>query len=318
MKNLTPLGIRATLRMKAPALDFVLPGLTAGSVGTIVGAGGIGKTMLLIQLGMALATGSPAFGNPLIPCGSPGRVVLLAAEESADILSIRLHAIMKWLDLERAKHTSSLPLADTGADSDFMALLDTNLMLVPAAGESVLLVEHGVTTPFLDVLSRFCAGARLIIIDPLRRLHDGDENSSAAMTHIVQVLEDLAKRTGAAVIVAHHVGKASMFNETTGSAAASRGSSALTDSVRWQVNLSAMSEKAASFHGFSDQKKSYACLDFSKSNYMAPQEAIWFRRLDGGVLAHTHLKGKQADTRRNSPDTKSHGVRALKERNSDW
>jgi predicted ATP-dependent serine protease len=52
MKKIIPLGIRAALSANAPTLDFVLPGLTAGSVGTVVGAGGVGKTTLLTQLGM--------------------------------------------------------------------------------------------------------------------------------------------------------------------------------------------------------------------------------------------------------------------------
>lgn len=314
MKKIISLDIRSSLSANAPALDFVLPGLTAGSVGTVVGAGGVGKTMLLTQLGVAVATGSATFDNPLAPLSPPARVVLIAAEESPDILRIRLHAIKKWMDLQREKSSGS-----TGAtDNDFTALLDKNLLLVPAAGQPVALVKNGATTEFFDTLCKFCAGARLIIIDPLRRLHDGDENNSSAMTHIVQVLEALAKRTGAAVIVAHHVSKNSMFNAVTDSAAASRGSSALTDAVRWQVNLSAMSEAVARKHRLSGQHKSYACLDFSKANYIAPEPPMWLKRIEGGVLTHTILKGASAATRQSGQESNISGTRATTERIYEW
>ena len=314
MKKIIPLGIRAALSATAPTLDFVLPGLTAGSVGTVVGAGGVGKTMLLTQLGIAVATGSPAFDNPLTPRSAPARVVLIAAEESTDILRIRLHAIKKWMDLQREKSSG----ATVATESEFTALLEKNLLLVPAAGQSVALVSNGATTEFFETLCQFSFGARLIIIDPLRRLHDGDENSSSAMTYIVQVLEALAKRTRAAVIVAHHVGKASMFNGTTDSAAASRGSSALTDAVRWQVNLSSMSEKVAPKHRLSGQHKSYACLDYSKANYIAPEPTIWLKRLEGGVLTHTILKDVSAATQHGGQKSNIAGTHATKERVYDW
>jgi regulatory protein RepA len=314
MKKIIPLDIRAALSANAPTLDFVLPGLTAGSVGTVVGAGGVGKTMLLTQLGVAVATGSAAFDNPLAPRSAPARVVLIAAEESSDILRIRLHAIKKWMDLQREKSSGST----VATESEFTALLEKNLLLVPAAGQSVALVSNGATTEFFETLCKFCFGARLIIIDPLRRLHDGDENSSSAMTHIVQILEALAKSTGAAVIAAHHVGKGAIFNDATDLAAASRGSSALTDAVRWQVNLSAMTEKVAQKHRLTGQHKSYACIDFAKANYIAPEPTMWFKRLEGGVLTHTILKGASAATRHSGQDSDIAGARSAKERVYDW
>ena len=124
--------------------------------------------MLLTQLGMEVATGSPAFDNPLASLGAPARVVLIAAEESSDILRIRLHAIKKWIDLQREK--SSGPTVST--ESEFTALLEKNLLLVPGAGQSVALVSNGARTEFFETLCQFFFGARLIIIDSLRRLHD--------------------------------------------------------------------------------------------------------------------------------------------------
>ncbi len=307
--KLQPLNIRAVLDSDAPELEFVLPGLTPKSVGTIVGAGGVGKTTLLMQLAMALTTKTSALGGGFAPNGEPYRVVLIAAEESADILRIRLHSINNWMKSELPQ----LPLLSPASSDEPEALMEKNLLLVPAAGQSVYLVKNGETTEFHETLCQFCKGARLIIIDPLRRLHDGDENNSAAMTHIVQILEDLGKRTGAAVIAAHHMSKGAVFNGANDSAAASRGSSALTDAVRWQLNLSAMSEVEAKTFKLTGQRKSYLRLDFAKANYIPPQPTIWLKRLEGGVLTRVYMEEglapKKGDAQRMKQGLRSEGVK---------
>lgn len=299
--SLHALNIRATLDAAPPLLDFVLPGLTSGSVGTIVGPGGIGKTTLLLQVATALSIDAPTAGGVFASTGAPRRVVLVAAEESADILTIRLHAINNLLKREIGQ--ASLLGADLHESR--IALMEKNLLLVPAAGRSVYLLKDGEPTEFFESLCRFCLGARLIIIDPLRRLHDGDENSSAAMTNVVQLLECLGRRTGAAVIAVHHVSKAAVFGDVADSAAAARGSSALTDAVRWQLNLSAMSEKDSKKFGLTGQHKAFLRLDFAKANYIAPQPTIWLRRLEGGVLSRVNLEDDSAtakgDGRRTKP-----------------
>jgi len=282
--KISPLDIRSALDNPPPELDFVLPGLLAGSVGTIVGSGGVGKTTLLLQVAIGLSTNLPTIKEVFSTDAKPARVVFIAAEESSDILRIRLHAIGNLLKGESAQNTlltSTIPMHDK-------VLIAQNLQLVPAAGQSVYLIKNGEPTEFYKDLCQFCNGARLVVIDPLRRLHDGDENSSAAMTQVVQVLESLAKRTGAAVIATHHMNKGSAFAGVTDSAAASRGSSALTDAVRWQLNLSGMTEQEAKWFGLTAERKSFLKLDYAKTNYAAPQPTIWMKRLDGGALARVN------------------------------
>jgi RecA-family ATPase len=301
--NIRRLNIRSALANAPPALDFVLPGLLSGTAGTIVGSGGVGKTTLLLQLSMALSSNMPVGGHILSMARQPSRVVFVAAEESADIMRIRLHAINASMKQQQAS------LLSFETEEDTVTLMDNNLCLLPAAGHSVSLLKNGEPTPFYDELCRLCHGARLVVIDPLRRLHDGDENNSASMTQLVQLLESLAKRTGAAVIAAHHVNKGAVFAGMTDLAGASRGSSALTDAVRWQVNLSAMSEPEAKAFGLTAERRSYLRLDIAKANYMSPQPTIWMKRLEGGALTHVDLSAKSSSKTRTSAksNSRAHG-----------
>lgn len=305
--KIAPLDIRATLNNPPPKLDFVLPGLLAGSAGTIVGSGGVGKTMLLMQVATAIATGTSNLHALASSAATPSRVVFIAAEEPADILRLRLKAISRLQNSD----SFQLPELSSVLTEQTVELMEKNLQLIPAAGQSVFLTKNGEPTDFYEELCKFCKGARLVIVDPLRRLHDGDENSSAAMTGVVQVLESLAKRTDAAVIAAHHMNKGAAFAGTADAASASRGSSALTDAVRWQLNLSLMTEQEAAAFGMSSERKSYVKLDYAKTNYAAPQPTIWLKRLDGGALIQAipekeskGVKNKSRASKANSYDNK--------------
>lgn len=171
-----------------------------------------------------------------------------------------------------------------------------NLMLLPMAGEVCTLLEDGRPTALYDELMVVAQGARLIIIDPVRRMHDGDENNSSDMTRFVVAMEHLAKVTGAAVVGLHHANRASVSD--TASQNAARGSSALVDGARWQLNLSRMDEKAADQHTVSEaERPHYVALDFAKTNYLPPRPRCWLKRGPGGrfsivQLPRTMLKGR--------------------------
>jgi RecA-family ATPase len=281
------LSIRGTLEAAPPVLDFVLPGLLPSTVGTIVGPGGIGKTTFLLQLAMSVAAALPVAGGVFPAAKAPCRAVILAAEESATLLQLRLHAIAG----KSTRGASALATKHLGRE-ETIALWEKNLSIIPAAGEDVYLVQNGERTAYLASLCDFCKGARLIIVDPLRRLHDGDENNSGAMTHVVQTLELLAHSTGAAVIAVHHVSKGALAGSEPENAGVSRGSIALTDAVRWQINLSDMSASDAKRFRVTGDEGHYLRLDFAKTNYLPRQLPIWMKRLENGVLERENFGGE--------------------------
>lgn len=306
-----PLDIRRILTTPPPKLDHVLPGLLAGTVGMLAGPGGVGKTMLELQLALAVASGTPICGglfdddDGMAP-RSPGRVVLVTAEESTAVLWHRLHAIVSTLFGARQRFGIGL------APNALLDLWERNLVLFPLAGaQRVTLVnrEHQ-STPVNNLLRKVSEGARLVMLDPLRQFHDCDENDSAAMNAVVRITHGLAASTQAAVVFAHHTNRASGQLGMGDTAAAARGSSALTDGVRWQCNLSKPGKDAAKLHGIGEAERGrFLLVDIAKANYLPPQPTAVVERLTGGVLARVrHAAGEPAKPSRRMAPARLEGL----------
>lgn len=277
----TAMNISRALTGPRPKLDLVLPGLPIGAVGNLVAPGATGKTQFLLQLAVSRALGLPTLGG-LFPEAPPEKVLFLAAEEQEVVMNLRLHDITDSL-IEDG-------LFPSRTREEVVEALHERLTLMPLSGQDVRLVGDGSYTEALAGIAKLGQSCRLVIADPLRRFHDGDENDSGAMTQLVQGFERIAIETKAAVLLAHHTSKAATLNGLGDAQQAARGSSALTDGVRWQANLSSMSAKTATDLGIpADDARFLVRFDISKSNYGAPQAPVWLRRLPGGVLTKTVL-----------------------------
>lgn len=284
------LNIAKALTDARPVLDLVLPGLPVGTVGNLVAPGATGKTQFLLQLAVARSLGLPSLGG-LFPAAEPENVLFLAAEEQEVVMRQRLHDVTAWLVEEG--------LFPTRERADIVHALNERLKIFPLTGHDVCLLSDGDYTEVLGRIAQLAQGNRLIIADPLRRFHDGDENDSGAMTRLVQGFERVAMSARAAVLLAHHTNKAATLGGQGEIQQAARGSSALTDGVRWQANLTAMQPKTAADLGLvADEAKFLVRFDISKSNYGAPQSPCWLRRLQGGVLTKTTLPNERHGAKR--------------------
>ena len=244
-----------------PVRDYILPSLLPGTVGSIVSPGGTGKSMLALQLAHCIA----GFDVDLLGLGklNHGRVGYLSAEDGGDVLHERLHAIGAKLNQEQRE-----------CCAEFMLVED--------------LTRH---TPdlndprWLEFLERYAAQCRLLFIDTLRSFHSGDENSGNEMAVLIGNLRAIAARTGAALVFLHHSSKAAALSGNGDVQQASRGSSVLTDNIRWQSFLAGMSKDEADDYGVSqDRRGYYVRFGISKQNYGAPFDEKWYFRGQGGVL----------------------------------
>lgn len=241
-------------------LDFVLPGMLAGSVGALVSPGGAGKSMLVLQIAATLAG-----GPDLLRLGQhdTGRVVYLPAEDPEPALHHRLHAL--------GRHVAP----------EYREAVAENLLIEPLVGYEIDILDDAWMQMLVDV----AADSRLLILDTLRRFHRAEENDSGDMARVVGRLERIATETGCSIVFLHHSSKAAALQGQGDQQQASRGSSVLTDNIRWQAFMAGMTRAEAEDHGVSgDERRQYVKWGVSKQNYGLPVPERWLRRADGGVL----------------------------------
>jgi RecA-family ATPase len=232
----------------------------------LVSPGGMGKSQLLVQLALSVASGREWLGT--LHVASPGNVLLAADEEDDEELRRRIYWATQALELTEeqrralAKRVCAIALAGKQ-----LALLDRTEV---RQGDKrfTRYKNSAVADGLLAKLKETPKKWSLIILDPARRFMGLDaETDSAGATAFIQVLEKLTQAPGnPTVLVSHHATKASFRGNTDQTAA--RGSSALTDGVRWQANLEALRPtKEADDDGYRECDEKGLILKITKTNY---------------------------------------------------
>lgn len=201
--------------------------LRKGIVAQLVGAGGIGKTHFLVQLALSIATRRIFLEKYRVV--EKGNVFIGLGENSNDDIHRLLRKITKGLALEDQEISEA---------SSRISVMSFN-------GQSASFIHKGTQTPFFDALFHQLKvqepddGWMCIILDPISRFLGADaEVDNAAATQFIALLEKLTLelKGNPTVLFGHHMSKNSLTNTNTDQTAA-RGSSAITDGVRWQANL---------------------------------------------------------------------------------
>lgn len=249
------IDILALAQQKPERIDYVLPGLVAGTVGAIISPGGAGKSALALQIASQVAGGPDLLGLGEIKHGS---AAYLPGEDPQLIIEHRLFALLEHCSPEHRQN-----LAD-------------HLLVEP-------LDKHDVDILNLDWMQFFmqvAAGRRLLILDTLRMTHNLDESDSGDMKQVVGKFRIIAAQTGCTIIFLHHTNKASMFSGTGGEQQASRGSSVLVDNIRWQGYLRSMTADESEQHSVDEARRGYFVeFGVSKQNYGKPFAPRWFRKV---------------------------------------
>jgi len=135
------------------------------------------KTWLAQEMAVCVASGSPCLGA--FPVPTPGPVLLYAAEDSPATVRHRLESLAAHhqVDLDR------LPLWVITADT---------LRLDQPNDSNRLEATVAQYQP------------RLVILDPLIRLHQQDENASGPMAALLGFFRSLQRRSRAAIAIVHH------------------------------------------------------------------------------------------------------------------
>lgn len=270
----------ATMLATAPkAREYIIePLLPRGVTGALVAPGGTGKSFMLMQLAVAVASGSPLLGYA-VP--EPAGVLMLAAEDDRDEIHRRMTAIVGSFHDREA----------SAEELETLNRLAANLYIQPRVGDENRLTMRGpdgnvILSPLVDRIiatARQIKNLKLIVLDPVSRFRSGDENSSEDATRLVEACERIRKETGATVLLAHHTrkGAAGLQDDI-------RGASAFVDGLRWAATLHRLNADDAKEFGM-DKDEAAKLLRFQlvKANYVAPQEAVYLERGEGGKLIQT-------------------------------
>jgi len=154
--------------------------LSQGSITVLAAAPKTGKTWVALGLAVGVASGTPALGNFHVP--SPGPVLVFPAEDDPRAVRERVEGLCHGAGLELA----GLPIDIITADK---VLLDN-----PADRRKLeRLIE--------------ARRPRLLVLDPLVRLHSGAESYVGHVAELFGYLRVLQRRFGLAVLVTHHLSK---------------------------------------------------------------------------------------------------------------
>lgn len=149
--------------------------------------GGIGKTLLALQLMMAAAIPNKRWcGLKVEPCCSVG----LFTEDDLDELHFRIDAIRRHYGVQWADLGDMIPIEGTGQDN----------FLVEFPGDAMVLTRrwHQLREQIHDV------GARLVVLDTAATLFGGNEIDRKQVTQFVTLLTKLAQEIDGAVLLNCH------------------------------------------------------------------------------------------------------------------
>jgi RecA-family ATPase len=239
--------------MRKWLVDHLIP---EGSVTTLYGDGGIGKSILGVQLLVACALERQWVGRTTRAC----KALAVFCEDSEDELHRRFHAACGHHGADPGDLVERLELfCRPGLDNSLVSFRDP--------------WGPGEPTEFLGQLHNLAIdhGAELIVLDSLHDFFTGNEVSRTQARQFIGELNALARECrGAVVLIAHP----SLSGLNTGSGTS--GSTAWSNAVRSRLYLTSPSddEDAAAANGL-------RVLKTMKANYAGHGDAIRLRWQDG-------------------------------------
>jgi RecA-family ATPase len=180
------------LKYPAPAQEWIVePWIPRGEVTMLAGDGGGGKSILMLQLGVACDTGSEWLGIKVAPCNA----LYLSGEDPKDELHRRLERIARQQQVqpESLKRFKLVDLASEEA---------TEFVTPVRVGKDTKLQ----TTALFATIERLAteSSSGLIIIDASADFYGGEESTRREVRAFIRLLRGLAMRLDAAIVLIAH------------------------------------------------------------------------------------------------------------------
>jgi hypothetical protein len=230
-------------------------------VSVLAAPGGVGKSVLALAQALALVTGRGFLGEH-VHHSVPAWVMNL--EDPLDELNRRVAALMALHALPREAVAGRLHLTSGRVRRLRMAEFGEAGIVHP---DQRAVVDAAVAN-----------GIGLIVVDPFVKSHALDENANTHMDVAATAWAEVAEAAGAAVLLVHHVRKASA-ERPGGDVDSMRGAKSLSDAARAAALLAPMTaDEAEQLSVPARQRWRHVRLDDAKLN-MAPRAdtALWYR-----------------------------------------
>lgn len=243
--------------------------LIRGYVTVLVAPGGTGKSSYAMAMALEVATGQSILGAHVF---ESVKVSVFNLEDNLEELERRLAAIMLRYKIPRHAAEGRYFLDDGEGRGLRMAEMHE--------GDNGFEVVHPDEALLIACIRANDIG--LVVCDPFAESHSLEENSNPQMVKAAAAWRRVARATGCAVLLVHHVRK----GDATGIDAA-RGAKALTDSARVGLLMAPMTPpEAEAFNVAADDRWKYVRLDDAKRNMAPAARAKWFK-LDQVALGNT-------------------------------
>ena len=168
------------------------------------------KTWAALEIAIAVATDTPFVGEFKVRCADGRGAFLFLCEDNPRSVQNRLRSMIKG---------RGPVLAGWGSRLHVKALGSMRIDDMAALARYVATVRQSEIKP------------ALVVFDPLRDLHQNNEDSSTEMAGVYKALRALRTVLGCAVVFVHHAGKATADGEKRRGGQKLRGSSALHGAV---------------------------------------------------------------------------------------
>jgi len=179
--DLFPVLRAGDIQAEAVSENWLIEDLwSAGAVGWVAGQPKICKSWLALEMAVSVATATPCLDR--FEVHQPGRVLVYLAEDSPPAVRERLEALA---------HQRSVPISAL----DVHVVTASSMRLDLKRDQVRLLKTARAHSP------------RLLILDPLVRLHRADENSSAEVSALLGYLRELQRELDLSIVVVHHARK---------------------------------------------------------------------------------------------------------------
>ncbi len=231
--------------------------LERGELSIAVAQGGTGKSLWALHTAFAVALGGGTAAEYGMDVREQAKVLYISTEDRPNDVKRRAMAFSRKWGVPLASVGKSITVYDATKGRLKLAIRD-------AKGKTC-------RGPDADALTAQIrdGGYGLVIIDPLVKFHELNENDNVEMNALVDVIRDIAQSTDAAVLVIHHTNKPKEAGSTgAGDSNSGRGASAIRDAARILITITAMDEATAKRFGVpEDVRLSHFRLDDGKINH---------------------------------------------------